>query len=74
MAVGFMESPPVTRRTNDVTVKVDAESLRQARISAAIRDQSLAEFVSDVLLKASLDVQEEWKKAGEKPLPSKKGK
>lgn len=37
------------RRTNDVTVKMDAEVVRKAKIVAAFNDQSLAEFLSDTL-------------------------
>ena len=39
---------PMTKR-NDVPVKVDAEVVRVARIAAAYKDMSLAEYISETL-------------------------
>ena len=36
-------------RRNDVAVKIDAEVARQAKIVAAFKDVSLAEFLSEAL-------------------------
>lgn len=47
MSVALLEEP-MTRR-NDVTVKIDADVTREAKMVAASRDQSLAEYLSGVL-------------------------
>jgi hypothetical protein len=39
---------PMTKR-NDVPVKIDAEVVRVARIAAAYKDMSLAEYISERL-------------------------
>jgi hypothetical protein len=40
---------PMAKR-NDITAKVDAEALRVARIVAAYRGLTLAEYLSDIVL------------------------
>src|SRR4051812_2532370 len=48
MSVGILE-PPVAKRT-DVTVKIDAEVVRLARIVAAYRASTVADYLSEALL------------------------
>ena len=70
----LMERPSVAKR-NDETVRVDADILRKARIVAAIKGLSLAEYLSEVL-RPAVDrehaelVTEEAK--GVKPKPPKR--
>lgn len=40
---------PVVAKRNDETVRVDADVLRQARLVAASKDLSLAEYLSNAL-------------------------
>lgn len=50
----------MARRVNDVSVKIDAEAVRIAKIVAAYRDQTLAEYLSEtVLVNAKRDLAEE---------------
>jgi hypothetical protein len=44
---------------NDVPVKMDAEVIRKAKIVAAFRSQSLAEFLSDTLGKIIDDLMDQ---------------
>jgi hypothetical protein len=59
-------------KRNDVSVKLDAEATRLAKIVAAFRDQTLAEYLSEIVLaqaKKDLDRhmrQERGRPAGEK--------
>lgn len=63
-------------RRNDVTVKMDAEVARKAKIVAAYRDQSLAEFISDQLspIVDRMLQEEHAKETGSKPGRTKGGK
>jgi hypothetical protein len=45
-----MAKPKAKPARNDVTVKIDAEAARVAKIVAAYRDKSLAEYLSEVVL------------------------
>ena len=50
----------MAKRRNDVSVKVDAESVRIAKIVAAYRDKSLAEYLSEIVLaQATSDLAQE---------------
>ena len=53
---------PMAKR-NDVPVKIDAEVIRVARIAAAYKDMSLAEYISERLRPlVSQDVEQEHAK------------
>lgn len=64
------EGRDVARR-NDLSVKIDAEVIRKARIVVAYRDLNLAEYLSEVLAPiVDRDLaaeQERERKRGEKP-------
>lgn len=47
MATGLLERPMAKR--NDVPVKLDAEVVRDAKIVAAYKDMSLAEYLSELI-------------------------
>ena len=47
MSVGLRDDTMVRRK--DVPVKIDAEVVRQAKIVAAYKDTSLAEYMSELL-------------------------
>ena len=57
MATAMMERT-MTKRA-DVPVKMDAEVVRRAKIVAAFRGQSLAEFLSDTLGKIIDDLMDQ---------------
>jgi hypothetical protein len=40
---------PMTTKRNDVPVKIDADVVRVAKIAAAYKDMSLAEYISERL-------------------------
>lgn len=48
MATQTLEHPMAKR--NDVTVKVDTEAVRIAKIAASFKDVSLAEYISTLIL------------------------
>jgi len=73
----LMEAPPMTRR-NDVAVKLDADVTREAKMVAASRDQTLAEYLSELLRPlVRRDLQSETGKRltdpAARPAPPKKG-
>ena len=62
---------PMTKR-NDVPVKMDAEVVRVAKIAAAYKDMSLAEYISERLRPlASEDVEQEHAKRPHMPAKGK---
>ena len=64
--------PGVAKR-NDVTVKLDADAVRLAKIVAAYREVSVAEYLSDVLLPiVQRDLEQEQAKATAKRKPGGK--
>jgi hypothetical protein len=69
--VAAIADRPMTKR-NDVPVKLDAEVVRVAKIAAAYKDMSLAEYLSERLRPlVSQDVEQEHAK---KPHMMSKGK
>ena len=65
---------PMTRR-NDVTVKLDADVAREAKMVAASRDQTLAEYLSELLrplVRRDLE-SETGKRLTDRPAPPRKG-
>jgi hypothetical protein len=62
---------PMTKR-NDVPVKIDAEVVRVAKIAAAYKDMSLAEYISERLRPlVALDVEQEHAKQPHLPLKTR---
>jgi hypothetical protein len=43
------ENPMAESKRNDITVRVDADVIRDAKVVAAFRDITLAEYLSEVL-------------------------
>lgn len=73
MIVDLLEKPLVTKRNNDVSVKMDAEAVRIAKIVAAYDNKSLAEFLSDLVLEHASSMLSERQSAG-LSVPSKKSR
>jgi hypothetical protein len=69
MSVGLADKA-MTRR-NDLTVKIDAEVLRMAKVVASFKDISLAEYLTEALRPiVERDLKEHSRKAlGEDPKP-----
>jgi hypothetical protein len=69
MSVGTMA------RRSDVAVKIDTEVVRQAKVVAAFRGLSLAEYLSETLRPAvSRDYREESRKAAGEDEPTRHSK
>lgn len=69
MSTGTLERTMTTKR-NDVTVKVDAEAVRIAKIAASFKDMTLAEYVSALILEhapADIDAGHSELKGGKPP-------
>jgi ATP-dependent Clp protease adapter protein ClpS len=47
--VSLAEAPVARKKRTDATVKIDVEVLRKAKVVAAIRDVTLAEYLTEVL-------------------------
>ena len=48
MSVGVMDPPPMAKRT-DVSVKMDAEVIAEAKMVAASRNVTLAEYLTELV-------------------------
>jgi hypothetical protein len=48
MITATLKAPPVAKR-NDIQVKIDADVFSEAKIVAAMRNQVLAEYLSEIL-------------------------
>ena len=63
---------PQMAKRNDVPVKIDAEVVRVAKIAAAYKDMSLAEYISERLRPlAAEDVEQEHAKRPHMPMKGK---
>lgn len=72
MAAGPAEEPMVKR--NDVSVKLDAEVVAEAKMVAASRDMSLAEYLSELLRPlVRKDLEHETARRLQPPPPKGKG-
>jgi hypothetical protein len=72
MATGTLDRP-MTKR-NDVTVKVDADVIAEAKMVAASRDQTLAEYLSETLRPiVRKDLEGEYARRSQGPKPAKGG-
>jgi len=60
-------------KRNDVSVKIDAEAVRVAKIVAAYEDKSLAEYLSNLVLEHAIRELEIKQSAGSS-LPKRKPK
>lgn len=63
---------PMTKR-NDVSVKIDSESVAQAKIAAAILGKTLAEFLSNAAAKEADRIIDEYKTEGSTKTTKPKG-
>lgn len=50
---------PSDNPRNDVTAKIDAEAMKYARRVAAYREQTIAEYLSEIVMKSA---KSEWTK------------
>lgn len=73
MTVALAERPMAKR--NDVTVKLDAEVVRDAKLVAVYRDTSVAELLSEILrpIVAKMLVEEQAKHAKAERAPKGRG-
>jgi hypothetical protein len=74
MSVGLLESGMTTKR-KDVAVKIDVEVIAEAKMVAASRGVTLAEYLSDMLRPiVRRDLQGETSKRLQDKKPTRRGK